>query len=293
MTTVVACVHPADQRPEVDPTTGAVRQDPGRIDLSITDRAALEHALRIGDAWGLPVVAVAAGPPSADAALREALGAGARTVRIPWPAAEPAEMLAGDPRPLAVALGAAIAPLTPAVVVCGDRSVTGGTGALPALLAHELGAAQALGLAALTVDGRRLVGERRLDGGRRERLAVAPPAVCSVEAAGVRLRRASLTAALDAARAAVEVAPAVAPAPGPRRLVPGPLRPFRPRTRVLPAPAGATARERLIELTGALVAHDPPRLVRPADADAAAAALLDYLRERGLATATGDVVPAS
>ncbi len=65
-----------------------------------------------------------------------------------------------------------------------------GTGALPAFLAHELAAAQALGLVTLTTDGHRLAAERRLDGGWRERLTVPCPAVCSVEAAGVRLRRA-------------------------------------------------------------------------------------------------------
>ena len=48
---------------------------------------------------------------------------------------------------------------------------------------------------------------RRLDGGRREVLAVPPPAVLSVEGAVARLRRASLPAELESRRAVIEVVP--------------------------------------------------------------------------------------
>ena len=76
---------------------------------------------------------------------------------------------------------------------------------------------------------------RRLDGGRREVLDVAPPAVLSVEGAVARLRRASLPAELAARPAPIERAP------GPT----GPVEhadavhPYRPRARAMPAPAGA------------------------------------------------------
>ncbi len=127
------------------------------------------------------------------------------------------------------------------MVVCGDRSVDRGTGALPAFVAHELGAAQALGLVALEVTaatGRpadlALSADRRLDGGWRERLRVPLPAVCSVEAAGVRLRRASLAGALAAeadGRPGEPDHPRSVPAtteandPGPGRRRPGPSPP--------------------------------------------------------------------
>jgi electron transfer flavoprotein beta subunit len=279
--TVVACLHPTDLRPEVDPLTARVRRDRTRADLSPSDAAALERALAIGAAWGLRVVAVAAGPPSADSALREAYGAGADVLRVDWDAGDDlGAELAGDPRPLAAALTAAIQGLAPTVVLCGDRSITGGTGVLPALLADGLGAAQALGLTALAVDGQRLIAERRLDAGRRERLAVPRPAVCSIEAAGVRLRRGPLRRALSAATLDVPVVAAARVAPDPRVRA-ATVRPFRPRTHRQPPPSGATPRERLVALTGALVAHDPPVLTHPADADEAAGILLDYLRARG------------
>ena len=75
-----------------------------------------------------------------------------------------------------------------------------GTGSVPAFLAHELGNAQALGL--VEVDTGHAVDRavdcacvRRLDGGRREVLDVAAPAVLSVEGSVRRLRRAPLAAA--------------------------------------------------------------------------------------------------
>ena len=60
----------------------------------------------------------------------------------------------------------------------------------------------------------------------------------------------------------------------------GAPRPYRPRTKVVAPPEGST-RERLLALTGALVAHDPPRLVGPVDADGAVDELLDFLGRHG------------
>ena len=55
------------------------------------------------------------------------------------------------------------------------------------------------------------------------------------------------------------------------------MRPYRPPTRVGPAPAGASPPSRLLELTGALTAHGPPTIIGP---EQAADALLDFLRRR-------------
>jgi electron transfer flavoprotein beta subunit len=133
-------------------------------------------------------------------------------------------------------------------------------------------------------DGARtLRAERRLDGGRREVLRVPSPAVCSIEAAGVRLRRAPLSAALaaESADTPVAAAGAIAHAHERIRLRHDGGRPYRPRTRVVAPPAGAAPRDRLLDLTGALVVHDPPTLIGPIGAAGAADALLDYLRRHG------------
>ena len=209
---LAVCLRITDLRPEVDPLTGVVTRDRLGVALAAADGAALEHALRLADAWSGRVVAVAAGPPSIEPVLREVAALGVAVVRLPEAGEDDAHRyvaeLAGDERDLARRLVAALAPFgRPDLVLCGDRSADRGTGVLPAYLAHELGAAQALGLVALAAaegDGARsLVVERRLDGGWRERLAVPLPAVCSVEGAGVRLRRASLAGALDATADAV------------------------------------------------------------------------------------------
>jgi electron transfer flavoprotein beta subunit len=310
---VVACLDPADLRPEVNPLTGAVHADRRRADLSAADGAALEYALRAGEAWGGQVLAVAAGPPSVDPVLRQAMALGARALRVPYgsnglygsegpdgsngphgskgtdgPEPVAPEDLAGTPGVLAGALAAAIKAVgAPALVVCGDRSPTRGIGAVPALLAHHLGAAQALGLVSLSVHDHSLTvrAERRLDGGWREGLRLQAPAVCSVEAAGVRLRRAPLAASLRSASEAVPVAAEPVASPSWfEGLRVGAPRPYRPRTKVVPAPAGDT-RDRLLALTGALRSHDPPRLVGPVGPDEGADEVLGYLAAHGYLSA--------
>jgi electron transfer flavoprotein beta subunit len=216
---------------------------------------------------------------------------GAAALRVDWPEPEYLAGLAADEQPLAAALAAAIRPASPVLVLCGDRSADRGTGALPAFLAQELGVPQALGLVSLTWPdspgagmGDRpgaLTGERRLPGGWRERLSIALPAVCSVEAAGIRLRRAPLDAVLAARRADLPVV--IPDARAGHLLQVGPARPYRPRTHQVPAAPAGSARERLAELSGVLTQRDPPALIGPADPARAAEALLGYLRRNGFA----------
>jgi len=79
---VVACVRIADQRPRVDPLTGAVERDQWGVGLSAADAAAVEHALRVADTWsGRVVVVTAAGRP-ADPVLRDLASLGATVVRV-------------------------------------------------------------------------------------------------------------------------------------------------------------------------------------------------------------------
>ncbi len=288
---VLACLRIVDLRPGIDPLDGTVSRDRWGVGLPPADAAALEHALRLAGAWDGRVVAACVGPPSVESVLGEVAALGVSVVRVPTADEGDAHRyvieLADDERALARTLLAAVGNFgRPDLVLCGDRSVDRGTGALPAYLAHELDAAQALGLVDVTVDGPGVLSaERRLDGGWRERLRVRLPAVCSVEAAGVRLRRASLSGALSVEGVptpvdrSLEVASAAGGGTGPVHL--GPTRPYAPRTRVVPPPEGDDPRHRLLALTGALVAHDPPAVVHPADAGEAADVLLAYLARQG------------
>ena len=294
---VVVCLRHAAARPDVDLLTGAVRPPVHGAGPAPAELAALELGLRFAEAWPGRVLAVTAGPPVAEATLRDALAAGAAEVlRVDWPEADYLDGLATDEHALAAALAAALRPRRPALVLCGDRSADRGTGALPAFLAHELGAAQALGLVSLTLPGDAsgpaaadpgatrlgLVGERRLAGGWRERLRISLPAVCSVEAAGISLRRAALDAMLASRRAGVPVVRPAAAAAGSRaRGGGGAPPPYRPRNHEVPAAPAGAARERLAELSGVLVQRDPPMLLGPATPEEAAAALLDFLRKTG------------
>ena len=300
---IMVCLRITDLRPAVDPLVGTVTRDRLGVGLTPADGAALEHALRIADAWSGRVVVVCVGPESVEPVLRDVVALGVSVVRVPLGDEGDGHRyvaeLVEDERALARTLVAAIAPFgRPDLVLCGDRSADRGTGAVPAYLAHELGASQALGLVSVVaesaLDGApwTLLVERRLDGGWRERLRVSLPAVCSVEGAGVRLRRASLSGALaatdptPAAGSTGTTSAAVASAAnpitaGPGSIHVGPTRPFTPRTRILAAPADPDPRVRLLELTGALVAHDPPTVLHPADASEAADLLLAFLSRHG------------
>ena len=290
---IVACLRINDLRPTVDPLDGSVTRDPLGVALSPADGAALEHALRLADAWGGRVLAVSVGPDSVEAVLRDVAALGVDVVRVPIDHPDDGDRyiteLAEDEHFLARMIAAAIQPFgSPELVLCGDRSMDRGTGALPAYLAHELGCGQALGLVAMaTVGAGTLIVDRRLDGGWRERLRVQLPAVCSVEGAGVRLRRASLAGALAVGNGVTpidrsrHVAETTADAGASAQLHIGTSRPFAPRPRVLPAPEGDDPRLRLLALTGALVAHEPPVLMHPADSTEACDLLLDFLERHG------------
>jgi len=276
---IAACCKLVDQRLDVDAISGAVRAEPNSAGMSPADEAALEWALRIAAAWGGSVVAVTAGPPEAEQVLRDALAAGAASaVRVD---------LDRQASSATVAAGLARALRDSSVVCCGDASLDRGTGAVPAFLAGELEAEQALGLVGLHLpaggDGAAptLRAERRLDRGRREHLAVSAPCVVSVEAHTARLRRAPLDQVLAARRATVELslvagrAAAVDGGAGPVRIAP-----YRPRPRVVPAPASLSARDRVLALTGSPAARAPARAVRLPARDAAVL-LLETLESWG------------
>ncbi|HUY47867.1 MAG TPA: mycofactocin-associated electron transfer flavoprotein beta subunit [Streptosporangiaceae bacterium] len=290
MTVIVAAMGWSWQEAEVDPLTGAVSADPHDRGPDRADFAALEHAMRLAEKWDAQVVAATVGPAEADTMLRDALAAGAaEALRVEALRVEPAGR-ASAPRPadlvgggqdFPVALAAALRQRygVPYLVLCGDRSADRGTGSFPAFLAAALNAAQALGVVRMEPEGDGMLRlHRRLDGGRREVLRVRPPAVVSVEAAGVRLRRAGLPATLASRQAAIPVA-RTAGAAAHRIPVLG-AHPYRPRPRELAGPSG-TALHRTLELTGALVERTPPTVLGPLSPEQAADELLGYLRRHG------------
>jgi len=259
---IAACLKWVDRRPEIDPLNAQVRTDARSAGASAADEAALEWALRTGEATGRPVLAVSAGPPAAEAVLRQALAAGAdRAVLAPVTGAEPSDAVAAG-------LAAVLREAGASMVWCGDHSLDRGSGSVPAYLAAELGLPQALGLVEVGLaGGAALTGLRRLDKGRRERLALDGDGVISVEGATAQLRRASLAASRLARAATIE---RIGAEPVDQPAIEQVLRPFRPRARVLPAPRGAAALDRIAVLTDAGTAKAHSEVVTLAPADAAA-----------------------
>jgi electron transfer flavoprotein beta subunit len=267
---LAACLKLVDRRPEVDPITGVVHDEERYGAASGADLAALEWALRCADAWGGQVIAVTAGTSSADSVLRDALAAGATgALRVDLDPEAPSEVVA-----------AALAPHVKdcEVVWCGDSSLDRGSGSVPAYLAAWLGASQALGLVGVEPQAApgAVVGARRLDGGRRERLRVLAPAVVSVEGATALLRRATLSAKVSSRAASVSVVAG----PAHREHLAHRARPFRPRPRTLPGPAGDHAFERILQLTAT---HTAPAAVAAVelDPDQAAGRILEALTTWG------------
>ena len=254
-----------DLRPEVDPLTGVVSDDGRSHGCSASDHAALEWALRMAAVWDAEVVVATVGPSAADALLRGALAHGAtRAVRVA-PSGDSEHAPTSDE--VGVLLADALAGAD--VVCCGDYSLDGGSGSVPAFLAAHLGAAQALGLVQLDIGGPgSLTVTRRLDQGRREVLAVSAPAVLSVEGSSAELRRAGLAAVLATRDAPIELRSA--PPARPRRVRVTRRAPYRPRAQTIAtSSAHLDVRDRILALTGALVDRTPPRTVHAETAEAA------------------------
>jgi electron transfer flavoprotein beta subunit len=273
-------------RPDVDPITGEVATDERFSGASPADQAALEWALRIAEHRGVDVIVATVGSANAEPMLRDALACGARrAVRVAGgPGLDVAGSDAVDQSLTSPVVGAALAAVAASVdagiVMCGDWSLDRGSGSVPPFLAADLDVQMACGLVALTLpaggDDEVLSVERRLDGGRRERLRIdlSGRAVLSVEGAVGRLRRATLAGVVAARTATVEVvvfpgAPNITShGATAARLVRS--APFRPRARVLDGPpTSADPRKRVELLTGALSERTPPQRLELTPAEAA------------------------
>ncbi|MDH3678453.1 MAG: mycofactocin-associated electron transfer flavoprotein beta subunit [Acidimicrobiia bacterium] len=263
MADVLVCLKWVDLRPEIDPLTGAISSDVRFSGAGPADLSALEWGLRIATASGGTVTAATSGPPAAEGMLRDALAAGAtRAVLVEGRGDESSNEVAGRLAPLAAEID---------IVCCGVHSLDRGSGSVPAFLANQLGLPQALGLVTARAtdtadDGPELIVERRLDQGRRERLAVTGRCVLSFES-GPELRRAALAATLASSTASVE---RLIAAVGPSAAEPTVVErgPYRPRPKVEPAPAGST-RSRVAALIGTDSSTGSAQVHELAPADAA------------------------
>jgi electron transfer flavoprotein beta subunit len=266
-------------RVEIDPLTGAQHVDDRFSGASPADLAALEWALRLGETRSQPVVAVTVGPAAADAMLRDAIAVGAtRAVRVGDRGGESSETVAR-------AIAAVARRERATSVLAGDWSLDRGSGSVPPLIADELDWPMACGLVSLSIGDDSTVSlERRLDGGRRERLQLSPgaTAVLSVEGATARLRRAPLAGVVAARMAVIEhVAHGQLGVSATHAVSSAHVEPYRPRTRIHDGPSTTLdARRRVEILTGAFSDRTPPQRVELSPA-AAAERIIEQLRAWG------------
>lgn len=269
-TGVLVCLKWVSTRTEVHPISGEITTDERFSGISPADSSALEWALLLGAALGGSVTAATVGPEESEKTLRDAIACGAgRGVRFDASQSVPSE---------AAAAALSLLGADHQMIVCGDYSIDRGSGSVPAFIAHRLGLPQALGLIKLETSSGKIIGTRRLDQGRRERLALRLPTVVSVES-GRELRRAALSSTLSATSATIEVRPMPEMLGVPASPVSLGVEPFRPRTRVIAAPSG-NATSRVSELAQLHGQQSPARVVK-ADPERAADIAIAQLRDWG------------
>lgn len=245
--------------------------------ISLADQAALEVGLTVAASRGETVRVVTVAPTSSERALRDAVACGASdAVRIDTGERPDSGSETLDSATVASLLAGEVEDCS--LVFCGDYSIDRGSGSVPAFVAARLGIDQALGLVAIETSGSSLEVVRRLDGARREILRVTGRAVLSVEGSVARLRRAPLRSVLAADHHPVTVRSSNVDST--RRWTPEAIAPFRPRARVLPAPGGSSALDRVRHLTDAGGGPSRGETVE-LPPDRAAARIVDALRDWG------------
>ena len=190
---------PDPETVEVDPLTGEV--DPSRTlyILNPADAVALEMALRLRKA-GDTVTALTVGPVEAESVLRDAIAVGADDVLRLWEEGRTAT------QPAVTALLLASALRTeglPDLLVCGARTLGGGSGKIPAFIAEYLDWPVVTDIIEFSIHAARVRFQRRLARGARSEGEVTLPAVLAVEPGAAQLRYASLPSLMKAKRATI------------------------------------------------------------------------------------------
>ena len=192
---------PDPETVEVDAFTGEIDRSRILHILNPADGVALEWALSLRSS-GDVVAALTVGPEESEIVLRDALAVGVdETLRIwedGWTETRPAVTS------LLVATALQMGGL-PDVVFCGTRSLAGGSGKVPALIAEHLDWPVVTDVMEFSIRDDRIEFKRRLPKGARAEGEVTVPAVLAVEPSKVELRYASLPGMLRAKRATIPV----------------------------------------------------------------------------------------
>lgn len=273
---------------EVNPLTGEVDASRLLYILNPADAAALEMVLRLR-APGDTILALTVGPPEAETVLRDALAVGVDTVLRLWEEGRTAT------RPAATALLLATALRTeqlPDVVVCGARTLAGGSGKVPALVAEYLDWPVVTDILAFGFHDARVSFQRRLARGARSEGEVTLPAVLAVEAGSVSLRYAALPDLIKARRARIPVRHlgdlGLSPVDlnFPSATVQAAMPPYRRPREIFIPDSALPADERVAQVLSAGVAQKSGRIIS-GPPEQAADAILAFLCENGFVGRSG------
>lgn len=174
------------------------------------DEFALEEAVRVKEAQGGQVTAVAVGPERVTEALRQAMAKGAdEAIRVGFP-----EGREYDPRAVAHALATAIRDLEYDLVLCGVQSDDFAHGATGPILGALLGVPHASVVTKVELEDGRVRVHRELEGGIEEVVRLPLPALLTIQFGINEPRYASVAAILKATRRPIQEVEGATPEDG-------------------------------------------------------------------------------
>jgi electron transfer flavoprotein beta subunit len=192
-----------------------VRDQDAAWELNEPDAYALEEALRLKEKHGGEVIVVSAGPARVSQVIREALARGAdRAIHV-----DGDHLATADAFAAADALAAAIKDEACDLVLTGLQSDDQGFAQVGVILAERLGMAHSTIIMEVQIDGTTLKVKRELEGGWFQWISMPLPAVLTIQSGINQLRYATLKGIMAAKKKDVRVVPAPAAAAARQRIV--------------------------------------------------------------------------
>jgi electron transfer flavoprotein beta subunit len=201
-----------DWQPRVNDARTWIREQDASYEMNEPDAYALEEALRLKEKHGGEVVVCSAGPPRVAQVIREALARGAdRAIHV-----DDEGLASADAFVIACALGSAMKEETFDLILTGLQSDDQGAAQTGVVLAERLGLPHATIVMEVQAGGGSLRVKRELEGGWFQWVAMALPAVLTIQSGINQLRYATLKGIMAAKKKEIRrTVPGVEPASGP------------------------------------------------------------------------------
>ena len=152
---IIVCIKQVPNTTEIkiDPVTNTLKRDGVPSIINPDDKAAIEAALQLKDAYGAQVTVISMGPAQAEKALREALAMGADEAFLLTDRA----FGGSDTLATSTIIAAAIRKLGCDLVLCGRQAIDGDTAQVGPQIAEHLGIPQITYAAAIDFDAEKNV----------------------------------------------------------------------------------------------------------------------------------------